>query len=542
MKRTTVAALATVTVLTGTGLVSTSSSAAPQSAHIPASSFTLPAATSVPRCAPPSMLPVRNGQPMVVSLPPAKPFTVGSLSGRTWRTPPVEDPSWRLNFYSFRWATPYLQRAVNDGQNEAAGRIVNEILRFYEEYPDPNQNVPGWDEGNSLRRLETLTCVYQLTQDKRIAQVMQREANVLFGWRYYGPPRHPVHNHGLMANDRLVRAGALIGRQDWVDKASARMRSEAHLAFTDKGTSTEQSSEYQRTNAQMWKNAANTLASLSPKGENDPAVRDLRATVKKAENVTQWVTEPDGNFVQIGDSRNVKGAPAPTRKDPGVFRDDQAGLAVGRWSWGDPNTSYYTLRYGPARFAHGHLDKGAVTWSTAGSRVLVGSGYYGYNWKDRYAFWARQPQSSNVAVPTGELPNNTSMNVTSHTQRASRHNWTVRGNMYKRAYTRSLDVNSPGRALTVTDNFAGRGSADQYWHLDPSWQVVSAPRNSKVATFRNEKGQTLTVRSTAPLGLSKGRTNPVSGWNFPSNNKRVQAWEIKVRWNSGTLRTSFTVK
>lgn len=494
------------------------------------------------RCVAASRTPVLDGEPITVTLPPVAPFTIGTLGGTQWKNPPHTDPSWRLGWYSFRWLTPLVQRAVDDGQTASAKALVDQFLRFYREYPDPGRAIVGWDEGNSLRRLENLNCVYALTKDRRLVAAMQTEANVLFGNRYYGPPYRPVHNHGLMANLRLIEAGTLVGRSDWVTRAQARVRSELGLAFSKQGTSNEQSATYQDINAEMWAQAANTLAALSPAGEQDSTVRQIRANVARARAVAQWLTEPDGNYVQIGDSTNTKGKPAPNRTEK-FFRDDAAGFAMGRWSWNDPNTTYYTLRYGPARYGHGHPDKGAVTWSTAGVRVLVGSGYFGYDTTDRFVRWQQTPASANVAFPVGATMNRTSMKMLSQAVRSRHHVLRVTSNVYPRTHTRSVNVNDTTQSITVADHFAGVGAADQMWHLDPAWQLVSAPRNTKVARFRHPSGKTLEMRTSAVLASAKrGGTNPVTGWNFPTTGERKAAWELRVRWSRGSATTTFTVR
>ncbi len=486
--------------------------------------------------------PVPNGRPIVVSLPPAKPFTVGTIGGAQWRNPPVADPSWRLGWYSFRWLTPLARRAVADRQTTSVSVLLGQVLRFYREYPDPGRAIPGWDEGISLRRLQSLSCLYSLTKDKRLVHPMGVEANVLFGPRYAGPPARPVHNHGLMANLRLIDAGTLLGRRDWVTRATSRMRAEAGLAFTRRGTSIEQSSAYHQVNTTMWTTAADVLQGIQPKGRNDPTVLTIRDIVARARNVTQWLTEPDGHLVQIGDAAYVRGTPAPNRTTAGAFRDDVAGLVVGRWSWKDPATSYYTIRYGPPRYAHGHPDKGAVTWTTAGARVLVGSGYFGYDTSNRYVRWQQSPASSNVAFPVGAAMRRTSMSMAGMKLRATRHGWHLTSKVYARAHARAVDVDRPGRTLTVSDTFRGRGTADQLWHLDPAWTLVSAPRNATVARFRHPRGLRLEVRTTARLASAvRGGTNPVAGWNFPKAGSRTAAWELRIRWTSGTARTSFRV-
>ncbi len=505
----------------------------------PPAADTLPAASARP-CAAKVAVPVRDGAPMLVQLPPAKPFPVGSPTAATWADPPVKDPTWRLYFYSLRWVCPLMRSAIEGKQPASREALVAQVLRFYVDNPDRGKPVLGWDEGASLRRLESLNCLYRMTGDARLRPLMAAEVGVQFGPRYYGPPFHAVHNHGLMANLRVVEAGRLIGRADWAQRAGARIRSEAGLAFSPRGTSYEQSSSYQAVNAQLWGAAAATLAELEP---TDPVVAAIRATVSRAWNVVEWLTEPDGRFVQIGDAPAQAGRRAPDRRGGGVFRDDVAGLLVGRWSFADPATSYYTLRYGPPRRAHGHHDKGGVTWSTGGTRVLVGSGYHGYGDSDPFVAYQRTPESSNVAVPAGaKLNTRAGATLVRSVLRSTRHRWWVTDSVHGRAHARAVDVDHSARSLVVADTFAGKGAADQLWHLDPAWQAVSTPRAGAVLRFRHRDGRTLKVTTNGTLAAAtRGALRPVSGWNFPAPQQRVANWQLRIRGTSGAVRTTFDV-
>lgn len=516
----------------------TDSEGSRQASRLPQASARLRTA-GAPVCAAPAAAPVRDGEPIHVRLAPATPFTIGKLGSGFWKKPQVADPTWRLYLYSLRWISPLVARAEKDGQNEASKRLIDEVVRFYVDHPDTGKAVLGWDEGGSLRRLETLNCLYRMTADRRLTSMMAKEANVLFGPRYYGPPRHPVHNHGLMANLRLVEAGGHAGRPDWSKAAGARIRREAGLAFTRLGTSYEQSTGYQSINAELWHQAAQTLAALNPK---DPVVPTIRATVRRARSVSEWVTEPDGGVVQIGDTKRDGGTPAPKRTER-VFRDDAAGLVVGRWSWKDRKTTYYTLRYGPPRRAHGHHDKSSLTWTAAGSRVLVGSGYFSYEAGNPFAQFQKTPQSSNVAVPVGgKVRLAADAKMTRNIQRSTRDRWWMTDAVYGRNHARAVDVEHSARRLTVADVFSGKVTADQFWHLDPSWQLVSAPARAKVMRFRNVDGRVLEIRTTGALASAhRGSTRPVAGWNFPAPKQRVANWQLRIRWTGGTVRTTFRI-
>lgn len=516
----------------------TSSAGSPDSA---AADDRLRVAARVRPCAAQPPAPVRDGEPIVVQLAPGTPFTIGAIGRGFWDKPQVSDPTWQLWLYSLRWIGPLVRSAVEGKQEQARERLVAQVLRFYRDHPDSGRPTSGWDEGSSLRRLETLNCLYRMTTDQRLVAPMTTEVTLLFGPRYYGPPHHAVHNHGLMANLRIVEAGRLVGRTDWATRAGARIRSEAGLAFTPLGTSYEQSSGYQGINAQLWDDAARTLAELEPA---DPVVAAITRTVARARGVAEWLTEPDGRIVQIGDSAANPGFQAPQRTDVGPLRDDVAGLVVGRWSWKDPATTYYTLRYGPPRRAHGHHDKASVTWSTAGTRVLVGSGYFGYEASDRFVQYQKTPESSNVALPVGaKLRTTQGARVTRSIVRGTRHRWWLSDTVFGRSHGRSVDVDQAARTLTVSDAFAGKGAADQIWHLDPAWQAVSVPAKAKALVFRHRDGRELRIRTTGTLvSAVKGATQPVAGWTFPQPRSRVAAWQLRIRWSAGTATTTFTVR
>lgn len=480
---------------------------------------------------------VVDGKPIVISLPPAASFQVGELGRSYWDDPPVDETGWQLWAYSMRWAQSVAHRAYRDGQSEALRRVVEQVLRFYVDHPDTGAATKGWQEGTSLRRLETLNCLYAASRDPRLTNAMAAEVAVQTGPRYYGPPNTAVHNHGLMANIRLVVAGRLTGRPAWVAAATSRMRREAPLAFTPQGMTYEQAASYQLVNLHLWEQAAMLLSETSPA---DPAITTIRGITAKATQVAKWLTEPDGAIVQIGDSSREPGVRSRSTR-AGVYRDDRAGVLAGRWSWTDPRTSYYTFRYGPRRWAHGHFDKAAVTWTTRGSRVLVDNGYRTVTAGDRNP-WHRIPEAHNVAVPyTGAFDPRGIGSLTSSSFKSSAHRFVAVDSMFTRPHTRTVDVNHALGRIAVNDYFPNTRNR-QYWLLDPGWKVASAPKNAKVLRFRNAKGQTLTVTTNGALsGILRGSTTPFAGWTFPDTDRPEAANQIVIRSMRGSVNTSFTV-
>lgn len=496
-----------------------------------------PLAATSQDCGAPSSTAVPNGQPIVVSLPPVAPFTVGKINPYVWRHPLDTNASWRLTFEAFMYLPPLAVRAARDGQSLSLNTIVNQVAAFHTQNPDPGSNAYGWDEGTAERRLQTENCLYSLTHSSRLVPGMVADANVQFGSRYYGPPYRQVHNHGLMANLRVLRAGELLGHSTWVSIALNRMAHEAPLAFSAAGTSWEQSSGYQKLNTDLWQQAADQLALHPAYAATTTAIRAITA---KALRVEGWFTEPDGKFVQIGDADRTPGATSETRA--GTFRDDAAGYAMGRWSRTDPLTTYYTIRYGPSRRAHGHYDRGGITWTTDGARVLVGPGRYDYGTAS-IDNWRTSPIAQNVAIPlTGTYNDKASARISGETIQAPARAYGVVDLLYGRTHTRDVDFVNATHKLVVRDYFSGGAAFRQYWHLDPSWRWVSTSPGGTALVFKNAAGRHLTIRTTGRLySLRRGSTSPYAGWVFPSYGVKAPAYQIAIRSYGTSVTTTFTV-
>jgi hypothetical protein len=494
-------------------------------------------ASTLTGCGPSAAAPVPDGKPIVVKLPPAAPFTVGKISTSMWLHPAVSDPAWQLSFYGFMWLHPLAQRAAQDGQQASLAALVDQMAQFHRLDPDPGTSRRGWDEGASMRRLTAENCLYQLTHSRRLISGMTADAKVLLGPRYYGPPYHQVHNHGVMANLALLHAAELLGNRQWRLKATARLRSESTLAFSRKGVSFEQSSSYQALNIRLWARAAEDLENAAPA---DPAVRTLRQVLAKAGRVLAWYTEPDRNLVMIGESDEGPGTTRSKAQDR-VFRDDQAGLGVGRWSWSDPRTTYYTVRYGPTMRAHGQQDRGGVTWSALGTRILVGPGRYTYDRPSKYYPYGKGPASHNVAFPTrGRLVNSRTVSVRKMSYTSTRQAWQFADSLYGTAHARALLVDAKAHRLTATDAFGRGTSFVQKWHLDPAWRLASLSNHGRTAVFTRSGGRRLVLTTTGSISVRRGSTRPVAGWYFPSIGHRTANTEVTVSAR-GSATTTFTI-
>lgn len=489
------------------------------------------------RCGEPATGRLPAGGPVMVTLPPVAPFAVGGIPAEAWRNPPSRDVSWKLKFLGLSWMMPIAAQAHADGRRDVLDALVAQAVAFHRQNPDTGRQDDGWDEGTAMRRLETQNCLYALTNAPELVPGMESDAVVQFTGRYYGPPHHPVHNHGLMANLQLVRAADLLQRPKWKRTALERIAQEAPKAFSPMGTSLEQSAQYQHVNANLWGEAMNLL-DASP--DSRPTADAIRRTVRDAYRMLSWMTQPDGNLVQLGNSDQGKGK----LTDAGAtsVRDDVAGFLAGRWSWTDPDTTYYTVRYGPPRRAHGHHDQaGGVTFWSHGVRVLVGAGRHSYNKDDPFRTFQMTAQAENTAVPANTyFDDDARADVASARFARDKHTVTVRDQLYHVPHTRTIEV-EPG-SMTVADHFDVAPSWQQSWHLDPKWKMSESSVTRMV--FRHPAGRTLTVTTTGRFtNLQRGVTGTeTAGWHFPRAGVKEANYQITVTNNGNQSTTRFQIR
>jgi hypothetical protein len=482
--------------------------------------------------------------PIVVSIPPGPTFTVGRIPATWWKTPPYGDAGWQLNLRGFMWLPPLAQRAADNGQTEALDALVKQVVAFHQQNPDPgtsttastaNANTWGWDEGTTTRRLEAENHLYALTKDARLVPGLVAGVAVQYGPRFYGPPKYPVHNHGVMADRGIIAAADLLNRSDWRARSITRLVSEAPLPWTKAGWTKEQSSSYHLFNVRLWRGVAEVLSAHL--GADDPSAKLVTDLTGKADRISAWLTEPDGRIVVLGDSVLDEGS-TRSRWTVRTLRDDEGGLVVGRWSWTDPRTTYYTVRYGPLRWAHGQQERAGITWSTLGRRILVNPGKAPYDPAGNYRSWARWPSAHNVATLDGHTFRDEPVTMSASTIRADWHHWRTTDAFYGVTHVRQYSVAGYAHQLVVRDTYPSSAGFRQFWHLDPAWQLVARSSDRKRLTFKAGVN-TLGVVTTGVASVVRGSTRPVAGWTFPDGASRISACEIQIS-ASTTATTTFT--
>lgn len=459
-------------------------------------------------------------------------------------TGPPRGVAWDLWFHSWSWMT---EVAREFGPAVA----VDLAWEWHVANPDVSgdaprhvQRVTGWTEGAVTQRMTTVTCLWALTGDERLRDVMQALAAAsLDESRYYGRPRVAPHNRGAMANFALMAAGEEFGKPEWVNAALARLSTDFPEVFASCGMDREQSTSYFRHNHRLWTRAHALLSAH----EDDSLGQLVSERLRAASAALRALTVPSGLLPAIGDGSPVSGL-APSLDDPLHWWCEERGWAAGRDSWRAPGT-HYTLRFGPGMSAHGHDDHGSMTWwvgAGGGMAVLVDRGNPAKDRDPGRREWARSKAAHNTFAPRG-LDYRTS-STASRDMSDDSVGFTIvdRSLHWGVDRRRAVDISLDSADLVVTDSGTSTHPQTwvQSWHLDPEWSVASMAGG--VATARHTNGSILTIGcallSDVPVSPLRMRLQVVPQFGLRGAERTAQTVTCEARGSLVTLRSSLSVK
>ena len=457
---------------------------------------------------------------------------------------PPRGVAWYLWFHSWSWMTEVARELGPSAAVDLAWmwHLANPDVGG--EASRQEQRVTGWTEGAVTQRMTTVTCLWTLTGDERLRDVMQAlVAASLDESRYYGRPRVAPHNRGAMANFALMAAGEEFGEPEWVGAARQRLLTDFPEVFAECGMDREQSASYFRHNHRLWTRAHSLIAT-----PGDDSLGPLVAERLGAASVAlRALTLPSGLLPPIGDGSPVAGT-LPSTDDELHWWCEERGWAAGRDSWTAPST-HYTVRFGPAMTAHGHDDHGSVTWwvgAGGGMAVLVDRGNPAKDRDPSRREWARSKAAHNTFAPKG-LDYRTSSTATRTLADDSvgfaivdrSHHWGV-------ARHRAVDISLDSPHLVVTDSGESTRPRTwvQSWHLHPQWSVASM--SGGVATARHANGSVLTINCTSlsggAAGLVRMRLHSVPQFGVRGAEASAHTLTCESRGLQVSLRTSLSVE
>lgn len=401
------------------------------------------------------------------------------LDGRTlslsddsadWQVYDPIDNTFNNRFHGMQWLVPWAL---------AGGDAVSLLVARDAALPDPGAQADrtvlratGWTTGANRLRQNTVNCLFALTGDERLLPIIEGIVAVnLDPARYRGRPERPVHNHGMLANHSLIESARVFDRPEWQDIAFARMNADAESVFAECGMSIEQSSSYHLTNLRIWERGLRRARS-----SDVATTASVTSTIDRARLAAVQLARPDGILESIGNA-NQRSISAIVAKLPSDYRQsldprlwcENRGWAANRTSW-DDTAIHYTLRFGPRRKMHGHVDHGSLTWFAQGVPVLSDPGLFDKTRNGRYRD-AVSMSAHSVLEPVGR-PFGGSTRATREASPDGIDRYTLVGQHRGMKRTRSVEVGLDHSYLRVRDEARTRWPQQwlQHWQLDPQWK------------------------------------------------------------------------
>jgi hypothetical protein len=404
----------------------------------------------------------------------------------------------------------------------------------------------SWNDHSTAWRAIMYACFYRALG----SPTWLRSSLLTHGSVLASPSFYVWHtNHALNQSIGLLEIGCVLGRSDWKSLAARRLSTLIAESIDLEGVTNEQSVDYQLYNYNRYRVARARLVAC---GQPVPSsfARLARMPVFLAH-----ATLPNGHYEMLGDTADssaavIRGTPAEFAATLGASGPKpsselavySAGFAFGRSGWGEDrpyaDEVHFSLRFGPARRIHGHLDGGAITMYGYGSRLLLDSGRFTYNYNAyRTYFVGRSAHNivsvDGVAFDASRATTRTALRTSvTHFDLAVRHLGYPGVDSRRRVvFSRRLNY------LLVYDQLFSSvvHRYRQLWHLredaDPWMTGIS------VGT-RRPRGNVLIrqLYGTSTNRLVTGSTTPIQGWPSYRYNVRVPNPTVEVIKSGSSVR------
>jgi hypothetical protein len=477
-----------------------------------------------------------------------------------WKYSPEAHPSWRLRFLSLKWLCPTIYSCVFSGADVAPRmELVSAVLQrwiTWEREASDDDRLDHWNGHTVALRATSLVSASTFINADWLKASMEKHGDWLLNEDNWDGP----WNHGLMQSIALLGVALRLDRRDSIEVAVDRIRRSLDAMIDSQGCINEQATAY----ARFIYNLLTQVSRVFEENKIELPDYKLGERQRLLAIFMAHATEPNGTFVQLGDS--LKTAPMSV-KDTELEYVTSGGLSgpipaasvavydqgfiFGRSGWGlereFQDESFYSLRFGPQRVIHGHNDHMSLTWFESGRNIVIDSGHNGYK-DDEFRRHLRSVDAHNVLSIRG-----------------LRHDWSANTRLVRQevsdqaqffelcdeAYsgvTRSRSVLAvpKGPIITVDRTDAGNTTRihDQLWHLAPDHQLVSIDGGHATFKTPDDDGETHLISHVIeasdeifPPGSRYwiGSLSPHQGWYSGHDQENVAAPALAFTHDSAKL-------
>lgn len=404
-------------------------------------------------------------------------------------------------------------------------------------------NAMAWHDETTARRLINWIAFFDVSRrilsKEEIAflfESIEAHAELLSDDNFYSKNT----NHGMFQDQALIVYSdyffCIEGSKNYKLFACSRLKQYLDFIFSKEGVHLEHSPSYHVLIAHSLLDYINYF-----KNQNDSLQNYLLTKYNQAAKFATHIIKPNGFLPQIGDTQMMKPSNklwtddmgylyAVTKGKEGAAPDEtdivfpDAGYAIFRDSWAKNEYGTYVLFVAAYHTDyHKHSDDLSLWIYARGIDIVVESGPYGYNYKDKFTQYSYSYFAHNVLiVDNNGLPRVDgkfhATKIVGYVITADRCSVTGINERYTDVkHTRTIEYLKSNQDIKVTDEISSNALHEYklLWHLAPDIEAFINGQ-SKVALYRKDTlVMEMVVNGNVEISLSKvkGQTDPyVLGW------------------------------
>lgn len=484
-----------------------------------------------------------------------------------WITPETVNRTWGFAVHSWRFMSPLLDAYVRTNDARFLKVAISCAQSWQQHVESQNVAEMAWyDMSLSLRSARVLRLLMLTVQSEHTEDVPDLLLLAMLHQEALMRPEafNANNNHGLYCAVAEIELGfnlkMLPGMSELYQQGQDRLSEMVDRQFASDGGHLEHSPDYHRMLLASFEDVIQSGLIES---------QAIRNRIRDAAHVLGWLVQPDGYYVQIGDTPHRQATLGPFVTDPNsqfIISDgkcgepatselhvlEEAGYAFVRSPQPDEEgqriqSSYLSFQGGFHSRAHKHADCLSFTWFDHTKEILVDSGRFGYaellpdDSPDRlkgfyYGTPERQYVESTVAHNTVSVdgrdierrfrkPYGSAIEQAAHESGTFRINARAEHPTY--LHHRSLAL-TPHERLIVVDKIKPLDTCAQA----VSWFNVNGDfaldvKGEIIRITGDGLRQPLWVRSTGTLVAPvKGEVNPLRGWRSKMDRTTEPVWNF----------------
>ncbi|TDD47764.1 hypothetical protein E1286_16760 [Nonomuraea terrae] len=461
----------------------------------------------------PTVSDVMNGEISLVGLPSYK---LGKKVD--WDASPYKNRSWEYVFQSLRWMGTLVVEYENTGEKRYLDRAteIAEDWMKNNKYGARGTQPYVWTDHPVSLRTQPLLCLSRHVNASWLKDSLAVHAKLLSDPKLY----KKGHNHGIDQDIALMGIGCRYGRKDWQSLATSRLTSTVKLDVDSQGALMEQAPRYA-----VYVHGRLQVAMANMKACDRKVPAEIAKRTDALKDFIAHATMPNGYMVPIGDGSADTEPEMETGTPKQEVKVYNAGYVFGRTAFDDPESAYYSVRFGPGMKFHGHEDHLGVTYYAHGRDILVDGGFHSYE-KSSYRYWTLSPEAHNIPTVVGQkFRPRTASKLVKARYGDDRQSFRLTDQAYGVSRTRSVmvDHDHDHDLMAVLDTASGGKKISNIWRFHPDLKLVSKGGGKVVLGDGKFRVTLLQLTSCDRIGGQKVERGGKLGWVSPAYLAKKQA-------------------